>query len=311
MNPQPTSLRRRVSAFFQLLTSILLLVSLNNQSIAAPQATFVSPTPEQYDKGLLWKITSHRGTVSYLFGTIHVEDPAIINLPSPVTKALFSSKSVTLEILPDAQAQASALAAMLYKDGRTLQQALGNSLYQRTVAALTKNGLPEQIIANMKPWAAMMILSVPKAKTGQFLDKTLYDKATARGMRTYALETQDEQLSVFNDMSEQDQIKMLERTLNDLAILPTLFKQLKQAWLDRDLIKLQAISEQQAPKDDPISSRFMNKLVNQRNQIMADRMQTRLKEGRAFIAVGALHLPGDHGLLNLLSQRGYSVQRVY
>jgi len=295
---------------FQWLTTVLLLSLLAySPANAEPRISFAPSTT--FDQGLLWQITSKQGKTSYLFGTIHVEDPQVVNLASPVKKALSNSKSMTLEILPDPAAQASALAAMLYTDGKNLKQVLSASLYKRTISALGENGMPEQFVNGMKPWAAMMILSVPKAETGQFLDKTLYDKALNRRMKTYALETQEEQLGLFNNMAEKDQIKMLERTLNDLKILPEMFRQLKQAWLDRDLAKLQAISEQQAPKDDPIATRFMDKLVNKRNHVMADRMQPRLKEGRAFIAVGALHLPGEEGLLNLLSQRGYRVERLY
>ena len=56
---------------------------------------------------------------------------------------------------------------------------------------------------------------------------------------------------------------------------------------------------------------FLHRFNDARNRVMADRMAARLNRGGAFIAVGALHLPGERGLLSLLSQRGYTVTRVY
>ena len=68
---------------------------------------------------------------------------------------------------------------------------------------------------------------------------------------------------------------------------------------------------QMAADDDELGRRFMRRAVDERNLRMVERMASRLAEGDAFIAVGSLHLPGEHGLLNLLAQRGYRVTRVY
>jgi hypothetical protein len=60
-------------------------------------------------------------------------------------------------------------------------------------------------------------------------------------------------------------------------------------------------------QDDALAKRLMDSLINQRNNRMLERMLPKLKQGRVFIAVGALHLPGEHGLLNLLRGAGYAV----
>ena len=80
----------------------------------------------------------------------------------------------------------------------------------------------------------------------------------------------------------------------------------------RDLVRLTAINDAAMRDSDPqLVARFTNKLITRRNHRMAERMQSRLRSGGRFIAVGALHLPGRDGLLRLLSQQGYTLTRVY
>lgn len=63
--------------------------------------------------------------------------------------------------------------------------------------------------------------------------------------------------------------------------------------------------------DQRLADEFQQRLVVDRNHRMAERMQPYLQQGKVFIAVGALHLPGEEGLLNLLEQQGYAVRRLY
>jgi uncharacterized protein YbaP (TraB family) len=63
--------------------------------------------------------------------------------------------------------------------------------------------------------------------------------------------------------------------------------------------------------DQRLAEDFQRRLVDDRNQRMVERMQPYLQQGKAFVAVGALHLPGKTGLLERLQQQGYTVTRVY
>ena len=83
------------------------------------------------------------------------------------------------------------------------------------------------------------------------------------------------------------------------------------AYLDRDLGALVELQQQFMYAETDIDDRFMAALVDKRNQRMVQRMQGLLAEGNAFIAIGALHLPGEKGVLHLLEQQGYSVTPVY
>lgn len=286
----------------------LLVVSVAQ---AEPSVSFLPDPEAKFGKGILWQVDSTTGKTSYLFGTIHVDDPRITKLHPKVKKAIARSRSMTLELVPDPQTLQASMTRMFFTNGQTLQKAVGDKLYKKATAAMAGHGMPPQMVDIMKPWAVMMTLSVPKKNSGEFLDLKLYNIATRRGMKTHALETYEEQLSVFDSMSLADQKKMLSHTLADLHELPAQFEKLRRAWLARDLAQLEKVSSEQLPGDDPAGERLMNNLLDKRNQKMLQRMQARLNEGKAFIAVGALHLAGKQGLLTLLEQRGYKVKAIY
>jgi len=294
-----------------LISALLLSLLLLGSSHLGAEVTASFVTETGYDKGILWKVSSSTGRNSYLFGTIHVEDPRVIKLHTKVLNAIQRSKSMSLELIPDSQLQQKAMLTMLYTDGNTLEKVVGTKLYQRSIKAMSSRGMPEQVVGLMKPWAVMTMLSLPKPITGEFLDKKLYNLAKRRGLKTYALESFEEQISVFDKLSRREQIKMLKHTLDELNEIPAQFEALKNAWLDSDLALLESLSTQQLDATTTGDSTFKENILDKRNKIMLERMQPRLNEGYAFIAVGALHLTGKTGLLNLLAQQGYTVTAVY
>ena len=265
-----------------------------------------------FSKGLLWEVRSQSGQVSHLLGTMHSDDPRITSLAIPVQKAFDGSESFTGEVMMDMATIMSMSQMMYYTDGTQLKDIIGDDRYQQCIELLMQYGIPDFMIGMMKPWAVATTISLPKPQTGQFLDLMLFQKAAAAGKQVYGLETAHEQMSVLDEMPENEQIAMLDEAIENFNNLPQIFQRFVDAYLSRDLSQLQKLNDEFMAESDPdVAKRFENNLVVKRNHLMAQRMQTRLKEGNAFIAVGALHLPGDQGILNLLSQQGYKVKAVY
>ena len=267
---------------------------------------------QDFNHGLLWKIETPGIAPSYLFGTYHTNDPRITTLPCPVKDVFDRASSYTMEVITNGAGIVSMAEAMFFNDGKTLKDVLGEPLYQKTLRTVgatetTKTGG----INNMKPWAVMMLLSSPREGRGLFLDMALQFDATHRGMPTYGLETMQEQIAVFNGMSLDDQIVLLRDAVQNYQLTQDAMEELTRAYLKRDLSALLALNEKFKPKDARVYADMMDRLLVRRNANMAERMRVRLKEGNAFVAVGALHLPGDNGLLRLLSAAGYHVTRVY
>ena len=266
-------------------------------------------------QGLLWKISQPGVAPSYLLGTMHTEDPRVINLPELIQKRFDEADSASFEIMMDMSTLLKSAAAMFLAEGQTLDKLLSAKDYNYIMNALEAYGMPEEAAKIMKPWAIILTVSMPKNETGEFLDLILYQQAKFSGKRVYGLEKIEEQLSILDSLSIEEQTILLKDTLSYLDKMPHLLDTMHELYLNRDLTKLMQFSEEYMTNDDPnvqkLLNKFMNLLVNIRNQTMLERMQPRLREGNAFIAVGALHLPGEQGLLKLLQKQGYRISPEY
>ena len=286
-------------------------------------------------RGVLWRV-EREGAVSHLFGTAHVTDPRITEL-SPAVETLVSDASiVVLEIAELADPQAMRAAAvpampkMLYMDGTTLDTHLAGAdlatLRQRTESP----DMPWQVTRIMRPWTVMAALSVPACeraaqKRGEpVLDQILAQRAAATGIPVIGLETVVEQADFMANLPEPLMVQslldvlrmgsgiddMFETTLalydsGDTALLWALVREPALA----KVLGLTATAEEATRRKEGYAA-FQAKLLDERNRNMAERMQPHLQKGGAFVAVGALHLPGEEGVVALLRERGWDVTRV-
>ena len=264
------------------------------------------------ERGLLWKIEGAAARPSYILGTMHSEDARIVNL-APAVKTVFKqadSFSAELNMQADNLLQASQ--QMFYTDETKLQSIIDRRLYQDSVQLLAEYGIPEMLVQKMKPWAAATTLSMPKSSSGLFLDLVLFMQAQAMGKKVYGLETIDEQLAVFENMPLKQQISMLRDAVREYDASQAMLAELLELYVQRDLEGIRVLSESYMQKGDvQVAAYFQKTVIDDRNRRMLQRMQPRLKEGHAFIAVGALHLSGEKGLLRLLEKQGLRVSPVY
>jgi len=296
-------LRRQSPALLLAVFCLVLLAAITRA--AADTATAKS-------HGLLWEVSRAGAEPAYLFGTIHSEDPGVLQLAQPVQQAFDASRTVVLEMLMDMDAMMYSSTAMLMMDGRSLEDLIGPPLFRQTSMAMQSRGIPEAVLNRMKPWAAAVTLSMPAQETGQVLDVMLYRNALQQEKAVYGLETAREQLNLFESLSEEDQIALLKDAVENFSAIDAMHAELLAAYRQRDLDGLLAISEASMQQGDQrLADEFQQRLVVDRNHLMVDRMRQYLQQGKVFVAVGALHLPGEEGLLNLLEQQGYTVRRVY
>ena len=263
-------------------------------------------------QGLLWEIAAPGQPPGYLFGTIHSGEAAVLALPEPVQQAFDAADSVVLEVLLDLDAMRDSSQLMLLGDGRLLSDITGQALFEQTAKAIRTRGIPDVVLERMKPWSAAVTLSMPAPEAGGVLDMQLYQRALQAGKPVFGLESIREQLAIFDDMPEQEQLVLLRDVVENFAEIDAMQSELIEAWLQRDLGTLMAINDAAMQTGDrQQAAEFQDKLIVRRNRLMAERLQPYLEEGRVFVAVGALHLPGEAGLLNLLEERGYTVRVIY
>jgi len=309
--------------FYRCAYYVLLIISLTGC-----YSLFAKDSNSQ--KGLLWQIDKPGLTSSYLFGTIHSEDSRVTQLPPIVDSHFKQADSVSLELEMSESNMTKVASAMRFVGEQSLDKLIDKALFDQIVKAMGEYYIPEMpedftpemreyfisemLVKRLKPWAVIATLSTPPPKTGEFLDLQLYKKAQQLQIPTYGLETIKEQLAVFEKFSLDEQLIMLKETMKQLDKMPVIFDKLHELYLQRDLTALMRFSIEymhNSSDNQALVDAFYKRIVDVRNIRMLDRMEKRLQEGNAFIAVGALHLPGDKGLLKLLQARGYRLSVLY
>ena len=284
-------------------------------ALAALVLAWTPPAAAQrFESGLLWRIERGDAPPSHVFGTIHVSDPRVTRLPPPVSRALDASRSVTVEAVLDPSSMLALAKRMVFLDGRDLPGAVGAELYEKTAALTAAMGLPEQAVRLFRPWAIALVLSAPRQDPREILDFVIASTVRGQGKPVYELESLEEQAELFEGMPDGDQVAMLRRAVESYERMPSAIDRMIGLYLARDLAGMQRLVEEVAGGTADLKrlhETFSRRLLNERNVRMAERMQPRLQEGGAFVAVGALHLYGGSGVLAELERRGWRVTREY
>lgn len=267
--------------------------------------------PEDPLQGRLWRVETPTGAVGHLFGTMHVGDPRVTHLPPAIQQAFEQSTLVVTELPMDFSTMARAMESLFYQDGRTLDQLVDKDTYAAIEKRLAVTGIKQETVRNMNPLGVMSSMGVPGTQAGVALDMQLYVKALRSGKRVAGLESVDEQLAVFDQLSIEAQQQLLKSLLQDYDVIISDAEELKSLYLQGDLDGMWALSQQEL--DTPYGQfmrEFIDLAIVQRNHRMHQRLKRIMQEQGVFVAVGALHLPGPEGLIRLLRASGYTVEAV-
>jgi len=260
------------------------------------------------DSALYWSLSLDGAPAGYLLGTIHSEDPRVLDFTEPFADQLGANAVFAMEMVPDLPTLQALTEYMHYQDGTTLEQRVGPDRFARIRAALADYRVPPDWIAKMKVWAAMMTLSVPPPRTGLFMDFSLSLRAAGAGLKVVGLESLDQQLAFLEKMPMEQQLALLDHALDESGRVSEVHQQMVENYLTADLEALTRQVEEQMAELTPEARRyFMAEGVAARNRRMAQALLPLLAEQRVFVAVGALHLPGETGLIATLRQHGYEV----
>ncbi len=261
---------------------------------------------------VFWSITDEEGRQSWLLGTVHSEDPRLLDFSRELLDALDDAERLALELVPDATMMERLQRAMHFDEGG-LDDVLEAELYDEVMRILAESyGMGEPAVRQLRPWAAAMTLSVPPPETGLFMDLALSFRAQRMGIDVIALETLDEQLEFLKGMSEGAQLELLRAAVKEHENMPETFERLLTAYLAGDLDELEALSRYQLEDMDEEIMRHFNEVgLKQRNHVMLERALPYLEKGGLMIAVGALHLAGDDGLVRLLEEAGFELEGIY
>jgi uncharacterized protein YbaP (TraB family) len=299
-------------------------------------AEMQSKSPELYKKvmdesrrlsnteAVLWKIEKPGVAPSYLLGTMHLSDARIAELSPKAKEAIVQSKSVALEVadLSDkavAAAMSKAAGLIVYTDGKSLNAQLSGEEYRKVQEIVAKSGMPGEISGLLKPWLVSMLLATSDCERKQVasgatvLDLRVAAEAKKYGISVAGLETVEGQLAALAALPDDQQIAMLKVGLKYADRADDMMETLVQMYVKRQIGAAMPFQLALAAESGTPASAFdgFNKtLLVDRNAKMRDAALPMLEKGNAFIAVGALHLPGETGLVALFRESGYTVTAV-
>jgi uncharacterized protein YbaP (TraB family) len=260
-----------------------------------------------YGQGVLWRVDGTDVPPSYVFGTAHSKDPRVTRLAKPIAAAFENAKNLAIEIVHTPEVD-SAVERTTKIPGGNVERLVGPERFKQITAAGARYGSQPEALRQFKPWALYLLFSLPPAEvrdSNPALDFVLQESAEERGIQVFSLESIQEQLAIFDDLDPDRQIALLDAALAENWRIDCWWQTLKDVYLARELGVYTLFTEQMPAIEDDVYR------VDERNLRMVERMTDQLAEGGVFVAVGALHLPGERGILNLLAGRGYRISRVY
>lgn len=274
----------------------------------------------QVEDALLWEITGNGNeTASYLYGTIHMIPKDDYFLPPGTLSAVDRAEKMVFEIdmaeMSDMGAMMGIMNKIFMKDGVTLKDLLDEADYKIVKDRFSDMGLPMMMLEKIKPMFLQAFAYTdmdPSAMMGggsnadsdiKSYEFEFYNMAETKGMSTGGLETIEFQISVFDSIPYKDQAMMLVETLKTSDTDNDEFQQMI------NMYKGQKISEMVSMIDSEESGLgdYDDILLVKRNQNWIPQIKELTKAQTTFIAVGAGHLAGEFGVINLLRKQGYKV----
>jgi uncharacterized protein YbaP (TraB family) len=266
-------------------------------------------------KNFLWSVKKDNAAI-YLLGSIHFLKSDSYPLDNNIEAAYRDCKTIVFETdisvmnAPSVKEQMMALAR--YPEGQTLKQNISPETYSMLEKKAAGVGLPMEPFNRLKPWMCALTLVVLELQKMGFdpsygIDQYFYNKALQDKKEKVFLESMEYQVNLFADMSAGEDELFLQQTFKDLEVVQAMFTDTVSAWESGDVARLGSIFTLSFKDYPNIYDRF----VVQRNKAWVSTIERLIGQGgNAFVLVGAGHLVGADNLLQLLRDKGYTVEQI-
>jgi uncharacterized protein YbaP (TraB family) len=263
----------------------------------------------------VWAIHGEHNTV-YLAGSVHLLKANDSALPAAFDHAYAGSQALVMELdvgkLDPLEAASWMMEHGTLPEGSNLRKAIGEDRYRRVTAEAARLNLPMEAADQFQPWVlGLQLTELKYAQLGfdsqSGVEQQLERRAQADGKPTSALETLPEQLGVFETLSPEEQARFLDLVVTEMQEVGTETQSVVAAWRAGDASKLAVLLGDEY-KSFPALYRV---LVTDRNKRWVPQIE-RLLQGKTnyFVVVGALHLVGDGGLLELMRKDGFKAEAL-
>ncbi len=286
------------------LTSLVLLSCKTGQKTAGVST-------ENETRSLLWKIEGKESKSSYLFGTIHLIDEDKYFFTSDMQAAFDSSELLALEFdveeAMNVGAQLGLLQKAFMRNDTTLSDLISEEDYKKVQDHFQEMGIPLFLFERVKPMFLTIFASDNMFSSGSMEDIKSYeleliDMSKERNLPVEGLETMEYQISIFDSIPYRAQADMLVASLDAADSGTESMDTLIHYYRQQNLQMLDALINA-----DPTTQKYKGLLLDNRNRNWIPVIEELIHRSPTFIAVGAGHLSGEFGVINLLRKEGYTV----
>lgn len=267
----------------------------------------------------LWRIEGDNP--SYLFSSMHLADVSILTLPDVVVEAIDEVDVVYTEVKLDTATQIMSDQLSKLPNGQALDDLLPQDVYNRLDSYLSTKGISSSKLAQYKIWAVtatiVLLDEMENLLYNPTLDQYIWNSAISKGKDTGGIETIQEQINAFDSLTIEEQIEMLNETLDELEYYANIDKSITgvmiDAYIEGNLEVLQDLMLSGFDENDPFDVKFKTNLIKNRNYNMTQRITQLITENpttQYFFTIGAGHYYGEDGLIALLDNEGFIITRV-
>jgi uncharacterized protein YbaP (TraB family) len=267
------------------------------------------------DPTFLWQVDSDQNRV-YLLGSIHFLKPEDYPLPPAMQTAFNEAEGVVFELdlalAENFSTQTLFLQRAQPEQGESLQASLSPQTYDLAQAAAKEVGVPIEIFHPFEPWLFTLSFLPLKLQHLGFqadygVDRHFFDQAQDQAKEIIALETIDYQIGLFDDLPAETQEEFLLQTLLEIETLETSLNAMIETWKQGDVAAFEALAFESFEQFPELEER----LLTTRNRNWIAPIEALLqKQDDYLIIVGAAHLVGEAGVVQLLQDQGYTVEQV-
>lgn len=281
----------------------------------------------QTESPLLWRATDKEGRIIWLFGTIHIgnkQSKKVLKRLQPYLEQC-DALAVEFDIIAyskDLEAQKRDVMEFLYDDGTTVSDHISEELYEKLVDFLTESKSYFKFYDNYKLgfWSQLVsqaLISKSGLSTNKAMDKLLIDEAYSADREILEVESASFQNDLIVNTPDEYYVIDLDYSIDNADQYAESFNELYEVWLSGNEKKLYTLlMEEDLPEglteeQEIIINDFNEKLLTERNIGMAKKATEYIKSGKTvFFAVGAAHFLGNDGIISLLEDEGYKIERV-
>lgn len=267
-------------------------------------------------KGFFWKVEKD-GAEVYLLGSIHVGNEYLYPMRPEIEEAFANAdqlvvevnvaKPVSEELVKQIQGYA------MYDDGSVLSDHIAAETYNKLKGILKEIGAPENAFDPYKPWQVVNELTVVKAalsgyQAGLGIDLHFMQRAMEQGLPVVEMESYDQQFAMFDDFSAELQETMLKQTVDQFHTADGSMDALANLWASGDDAQLIELTNSIGEQEE-----YYKAVIQDRNAGMLEKIEGYLNDEdktASFVVAGYLHMLGEHGIVTMLEEKGYTVTRL-